>query len=77
MVLEMFFGELQQIVEIGLPVTSQLNLKEAQSLFYTITRQCNVKQSREGFLECKELGGLEADSVRRWPDFRPREMGRR
>ena len=56
MILEMFFGELQRVVKIDLPATSRLNLKEPQTLFYAIVKQCNAKQSREGFWEYKELG---------------------
>ena len=63
MVLETFFGELQQIVKIDLPATSRLNLKEPCTLFYAIVKQCNAEQSREGFWEYKELGGLEAVDV--------------
>ena len=63
MVLESFFGELQRIVKIAIPATSDLKLKEPQTLFYAIVRQCNAKQSREGFWEYKELGGLEAVDI--------------
>ena len=63
MVLETFFGELQRIVKIDLPATSRLNLKELCTLFYVIVKQCNTEQSREGFWEYKELGGLEAVDV--------------
>jgi len=59
-VLKTFFGELQQIVKIELPPTSNLNLNEPQTLFYAIVKQCNAEQSREGFWEYRELGGLEA-----------------
>ena len=61
--LKTFFGELQRIVKIDLPPTSQLNLKEPQSLFYAIVRECNASRSREGFWEYKELGGLEAVDI--------------
>ena len=60
MVLATFFGELQRIVKIELPPTRQLNLDEPQKLFYAIVKQCNAEQSREGFWEYRELGGLEA-----------------
>jgi len=63
MVLETFFGELQRIVKIDLPKTSHLNLKEPMTLFYAIVKQCNTKQSKEGFWEYKELGGLEAVDI--------------
>ena len=63
MVLETFFGELQRIVKIDLPETSHLNLKEPMTLFYAIVKQCNTKQSKEGFWEYKELGGLEAVDI--------------
>ena len=55
-----YFGELQQIVKIDLPVTLDLNLKEPQSVFYAIVKQCNAVRSKDGFWEYKELGGLEA-----------------
>ena len=32
-------------------------------LFYTIIKQCNAKQSKEGFWEYKELGGFEAVDI--------------
>lgn len=60
MVLQPFFGELQRVVKIELPAAPQLNLREAQTLFYAIVKQCNAVQSREGFWEYKDLGGLEA-----------------
>lgn len=60
MVLGTFFGELQQIVKIDLPATPHLNLKEPQAVFYAIVKQCKAEQSRGGFREYKELGGLEA-----------------
>jgi hypothetical protein len=60
MVLESFFGELQRVVKIDLLATSHLNLKEPQTVFYAVVKQCNAKESREGFWEYKELGGLEA-----------------
>lgn len=63
MVLKTFFGELQQIVKIDLPATSQLNLEEPQMLIYAIVKQCNAKQSNEGLWEYKELGGLEAIDI--------------
>jgi len=63
MVLETFFGELQQIIKIDLPAASQLNLKEPVRLFYAIVKQCNAKWSKEGFWEYKELGGLEAVDI--------------
>ena len=63
MVLKRFFGELQQIIKIDLPAISQLNLKEPQTLIYAIVKQCNAKQSKEGFLEYKEPGGLEAIDI--------------
>ena len=63
MVLETFFGELQRIIKIDLPAASQLNLKEPVRLFYAIIKQCNAKQSKEGFWEYKELGGLEAVDI--------------
>ena len=63
MVLESFFGELQRIVKITLPATSDLNLKEPQTLFYAIIKQCNAKQVNGGFWEYKELGGLEAVDI--------------
>lgn len=65
MVLGTFFGELQRIVKIDVPATSMsyLNLKEPASLFYAIVKQCNAKQSREGFWEYTKLGGLEAVDI--------------
>jgi len=63
MVLETFFGELQRIIKVDLPAASQLNLKEPVRLFYVIVKQCNTKQSKEGFWEYKELGGLEAVDI--------------
>ena len=60
MVLKTFFGELQRIVRVNVPATPHLNLEEPQALFYAIVKQCNATQSREGFWEYKELGGLEA-----------------
>ena len=60
MVLKMFFRELQRIVKIDVPATPQLNLKEPQTLFFAIIKQCNATQSREGFWEYMALGGLEA-----------------
>ena len=63
MVLETFFGELQRIIKIDLPETPHLNLKEPMTLFYAIVKQCNAKQSKEGFWEYKELGGLEAVDI--------------
>ena len=60
MVLETFFGELQQIVKIDLQPSMQLNLDKPQTLFYAIVKQCKAEQSREGFWEYKNLGGLEA-----------------
>ena len=63
MVLKTFFGELQRIIKIDLPAASQLNLKEPVRLFYAIIKQCNAKQSKEGFWEYKELGGLEAVDI--------------
>lgn len=63
MVLKSFFGELQRIVKITVPAASDLKLKEPQTLFYAIVRQCNANQSREGFWEYKELGGLEAVDI--------------
>jgi hypothetical protein len=60
MILGTFFGELQRIVKMDLPATPQLNLKEPQVVFYAIVKQCNAVQTREGFWEYKELGGLEA-----------------
>jgi len=63
MVLTTFFGELQRIIKIDLPATLQLNLKDPQTLFYAIIKQCNAKQSRGGFWEYKELGGLEAVDI--------------
>jgi len=59
MVLKTYFGELQRIVKINLPATSQLNLKEPQVLFFAIVKQCNATQ-KEGFWEYTTLGGLEA-----------------
>jgi hypothetical protein len=58
-----FFGELQRIVKIDVPATPQLNLKEPQTLFYAIVKQCNATQSKQGFWEYKELGGLEAIDI--------------
>jgi len=63
MVLATFFGELQRIVKIDVPATSHLNLKEPATLFYAIVKQCNAKQSKEGFWEYTELGGLEAVDI--------------
>ena len=63
MVLATFFGELQRIVKIDVPATSHLNLKEPVTLFYAIVKQCNAKQSKEGFWEYTELGGLEAVDI--------------
>lgn len=60
MMLQTFFGELQRVVKINLPATPQLKLREQQTLFYVIVKQCNAVQSREGFWEYRELGGLEA-----------------
>jgi hypothetical protein len=60
MVLKTFFGELQRVVKIDLPATSQLHLKEPQTLLYAIVKQCNANPSKEGFWEYKDLGGLEA-----------------
>ena len=60
MVLETFFGELQRIVKINVPATPQLSLKEPQTLFFAIIKQCNATWSREGFWEYTVLGGLEA-----------------
>ena len=59
MALGMFFGELQRIIKIDLPETPNLNLKDPQTLFYAIVKQCNAEQSRGGFWEYKQLGGLE------------------
>ena len=64
MVLKMFFGELQWIIKIDVPATPQLNLKEPQTLFFAIIKQCNATQSREGFWEYAALGGLEAVDLR-------------
>ena len=33
------------------------------TLFYGIVKQCNARQSREGFWEYAELGGLEAVDI--------------
>jgi hypothetical protein len=63
MVLETFFGELQRVVKVEVPATSQLNLKEPQTLFFAIVKQCNATQSREGFWEYTKLGGLEAVDI--------------
>lgn len=63
MVLKMFFGELQRIVKIDVPATPQLNLKEPQTLFFAIVKQCNATQSKEGFWEYTVLGGLEAVDI--------------
>ena len=60
MTLGTFFGELQRIVKIDLPATPHLNLKDPQTVFYAIVKQCNAEQSRGGFWEYKHLGGLEA-----------------
>jgi len=62
MVLKTYFGELQRIVKIDIPATSQLNLKEPQSLFFAIVKQCKATQ-REGFWEYTTLGGLEAVNI--------------
>jgi hypothetical protein len=63
MVLGMFFGELQRIVKIDVLATLQLNLKEPQTLFFAIVKQCNVKQTNDGFWEYTTLGGLEAVDI--------------
>jgi hypothetical protein len=63
MTLETFFGELQWIVKINMPATPSLHLKETQTLFYAIVRQCNAKKSRDGFWEYTLLGGLEAVDI--------------
>jgi hypothetical protein len=63
MVLETFFGELQRIIKIDVPATSQLNLEEPQTLFFAIVKQCNATKSREGFWEYVKLGGLEAVDI--------------
>ena len=63
MVLKTFFGELQRIVNIDLPATPSLHLKEPVSLFYAIVKQCKAKKSRDGFWEYKDLGGLEAVDI--------------
>ena len=60
MVLETFFGELQRIIKIDLPVTRYLNLNEPQILFHATVRRCNAKKSRDGFWEYTALGGPEA-----------------
>ena len=60
MALGTFFGELQRIIKMDLPATPNLNLKDPQTLFYAIVKQCNAERSRGGFWEYKQLGGLEA-----------------
>jgi hypothetical protein len=60
MVLDTFFGELQRIVKIEVPATSQLNLREPQTLFFAVVKQCNAKHTKGGFWEYMALGGLEA-----------------
>ena len=60
MVLGTFFGELQRIVKIDVKASPDLNLKEPQTLFYAIVKQCNVERTRDGFWEYQKLGGLEA-----------------
>ena len=58
--LNTFFGELQRIVKIDVPATPQLNLKEPQTLFFAIIKQCNAARTKDGFWEYTTLGGLEA-----------------
>ena len=59
-----FFGELQRIVKVDVPATPRLNLKEPQTLFFAIVKQCNAVQRREGFWEyTTPLGGLEAVDI--------------
>ena len=62
MVLKTYFGELQRIVKIDVPATSQLNLKEPQALFFAIVKQCKATW-KQGFWEYTTLGGLEAVDV--------------
>jgi len=62
MVLKTYFGELQQIIKIDVPATPQLNLKEPQTLLFTIVKQCKAIQ-KEGFWEYTTLGGLEAVDI--------------
>lgn len=63
MVLQSFFGELQRVVKIDVPATPQLNLKEPQTLFFAIVKQCNATRSKDGFWEYTVLGGLEAVDI--------------
>ena len=63
MVLENFFGELQRIVKIEVSASPRLGLKEPQTLFFAIVKQCNATRSREGFWEYTTLGGLEAVDI--------------
>jgi len=63
MVLQTFFGELQQVIKIDVPATPQLNLKEPQTLFFAIIKQCNATQSKEGFWEYTTLGRLEVVNI--------------
>ena len=57
MALGTFFGKLQQIIKIDLPATPNLNLKDPQTFFYVIIKQCNVEQSRGGFGSTNNLMG--------------------
>jgi len=60
---ETFFGELQRIIKIDVPTTSKFNLKEPQTLFFAIVKQCGVIRSKEGFWEYTTLGGLGAVDI--------------
>jgi len=62
-VLKTYFGELQRIIKIDVPATLQLNLNKPQTLFFAIVKQCKATQSKEGFWEYSNLGGLEAVDV--------------
>ena len=62
MVLKTYFGELQRIIKINVPATSELNIKEPQALFFAIVKQCKATR-REGFWEYTTLGGLEAVDI--------------
>jgi len=63
MVLGTFFGELQRIVKINVPTAPQLNLKEPQTLFFAIVKQCNGTRNNDEFWEYTALGGLEAVDI--------------
>ena len=78
MMLKTYFGELQRIININVPATPELNVKEPQALFFTIVKQCKATW-KEGFWEYTTLGGLEAVDIGlvqcSWPDLRPGEVG--